>query len=139
MSQGEAFAAAARSYLRVPFRHYGRNRAGLDCVGLLLLAARDAGIAAEEPAKYERGRRGWDIRAWLRERLDELPRDAETRDGDVLLFADGRFPAHLGVRSTLHLLPHCIHAHALHGMVVEQPLDHDLARSFRGAYRTREG
>lgn len=137
MTAADRFTAAARSYVRVPFRHFGRTRTGLDCVGLLLLAARDAGVPAEEPAKYAKGRRGWDVRAWLAERLDELPRDAETRDGDVMMFADGLYPAHLGIRSTLHLRPHVIHAHLRGGMVTEEPFADHLARDFRGAFRLR--
>ena len=36
---------AARAYLGVPFLHQGRNPAvGIDCVGLLVLAARDCGL-----------------------------------------------------------------------------------------------
>ena len=34
----------ARAYLKVPFRHQGRDPAtGIDCIGLLVLACRDAG------------------------------------------------------------------------------------------------
>lgn len=138
MTQAASFVAAARAYLRVPFRHMGRNRHGLDCVGLLLLAARDAGIVCDEPEPYERGRRGWDIRDWLRQRLDEQPRDGH-RDGDVLLFNDGMYPAHVGVRSTWHLRPAVIHAHLRHNQVVEEPLENDIRRSLRGVFRLRAG
>ena len=34
----------ARHYLGVPFAHQGRSRAGLDCLGLLVCVARDAGL-----------------------------------------------------------------------------------------------
>lgn len=132
-------ADAARAYVGAPFRHYGRTAGGLDCVGVVLLAARDARIAVDDPGKYAKGRRGFDVRAWLRARMDELPAGAEAADGDILLFADGLYPAHVGIRSTLHRLPHVIHAHLRAGMVVEEPLAHDLARTFRGAYRLREG
>lgn len=138
MTPPNAFVAAARGYLRVPFRHFGRNRQGLDCVGLLLLALRDAGIAMDEPPKYAKGRRGWDIRAWMRDRFAEVPADAAPLAGDVLLFADGLYPAHLGACSTLHLRPHVIHAHLRAGMVVEEPLADHLARALRGAFRLRE-
>lgn len=42
-------ALAARTYLGVPFRHQGRNPAiGIDCIGLLVLAARDAAMPVDE-------------------------------------------------------------------------------------------
>jgi hypothetical protein len=53
--------AAARAYLGTPWHHMGRNRRRLDCVGLLLCAARDAGLDVAEPAPYARGRRGPDM------------------------------------------------------------------------------
>lgn len=37
--------AAARAYLGTPWRHQGADRRGMDCAGLLLAAARDAGLA----------------------------------------------------------------------------------------------
>ncbi len=36
--------AAARSYLGVPFRHQGRSRTGLDCVGLPIVVGRELGF-----------------------------------------------------------------------------------------------
>lgn len=39
-----ALVTAARAYLGTPFRHRGRRRTGVDCVGLLLLAFRDCGV-----------------------------------------------------------------------------------------------
>lgn len=40
----DEIARAAESYLGTPYRRKGRSRAGLDCVGLLVLVARDVGL-----------------------------------------------------------------------------------------------
>jgi len=38
---------AARSFLAVPWRHQGRDRDGLDCVGLVIMVARAIGEGAD--------------------------------------------------------------------------------------------
>ena len=105
MTQAAALLDAARAYCGVPFRHLGRNRAGLDCVGLLLAAAADAGIRADDPGAYDRGHRGWDMLEWLGARYDRVPL-AEARDGDILVFrsTDTHYPCHVGLRSTRDLI-----------------------------------
>jgi cell wall-associated NlpC family hydrolase len=43
---------AARSYLGIPFRHQGRSRNGLDCIGLLVMALRDCGRPVQDVTTY---------------------------------------------------------------------------------------
>ena len=43
-----ALLSAARSYVRVPYRHRGRNRLGLDCAGLVWRAFADIGIELDD-------------------------------------------------------------------------------------------
>lgn len=43
MIPAAAVVAAARGWLGVPYRHQGRSRTGVDCIGLVIVAARDAG------------------------------------------------------------------------------------------------
>ena len=45
---------AARSYLGVPWQDGGRTRAGLDCLGLVLLASRDVGIEFDPKGQLDR-------------------------------------------------------------------------------------
>src|SRR5690606_291727 len=46
--------AAARKYLNVPFKHRGRTEAGLDCLGLVVLAFRDIGVDVGDARNYGR-------------------------------------------------------------------------------------
>jgi cell wall-associated NlpC family hydrolase len=48
------FVAAARGYIGVPCRHQGRSRRGLDCIGLVVVAARDCGLDPPVAATYGR-------------------------------------------------------------------------------------
>ncbi len=138
MTRAAALLAAARGYLGVPFRHLGRGRSGLDCVGLLLLSASDAGIAAEDPGGYARGHRGWDMLDWLGARFDRVP-TAEARDGDILVFnsQDTHYPCHVGLRSTKDGLPAVVHAQSLRGDVREERLHRHLKPI--AAFRLKEG
>ncbi len=134
MTTGADLAAAARAYLGVPWRHLGRTRQGLDCIGLLLLAARDCGLTVNDPGAYAVGHRGPALAEALRTRLVRVPLGA-ARDGDVLTFRDGLHVAHVGLRSTLHGRPAVIHAHTGRGRVMEEALAFQLADDLRAAYR----
>lgn len=48
--------AEARSWVGVPFRHQGRNRGGIDCVGLPIVVGRALGVLPRgfEVANYDR-------------------------------------------------------------------------------------
>jgi hypothetical protein len=128
--------AAARSYVGTPWRHMGRSRQRLDCVGLLIVAFRDAGLEVAEPPPYAVGRRGPDMVAELAARGDRIPL-GEARDGDVLVFADGLHCAHVGLRSTWRGVPAVIHGRRDRGRVVEEPLGADASTTPRLAFRPR--
>jgi cell wall-associated NlpC family hydrolase len=49
-----AFIAEARTYLRVPFRHTGRSRRGVDCVGLVAVALAAVGRDVADRRDYGR-------------------------------------------------------------------------------------
>ncbi len=134
MTTGAELVEAARSLIGVPWRHMGRNRQRLDCVGLVLIAARAAGLPLAEPAPYARGYRGTAM-------VDEIAKQAarlqlgEARDGDLVVFSDAIYSCHVGYRSTLRGLPAVIHARADRGKVVEDWLGVDGAPLPRAAFR----
>jgi hypothetical protein len=49
-----AIVRAAKSYLGVRFRHQGRDRTGLDCVGLVVRVCNDLGMAVTDTLDYKR-------------------------------------------------------------------------------------
>lgn len=132
-----AFVAAARAYLGVPWRHMGRTAAGVDCIGLLLLAGRDAQIDIPAPPPYSRLPVGHDMAAACAALGRRVPTD-QTQDGDILLFSDASYPGHIGMRTTVDGQAYCLHARASRRKVVEEPLRHELLSWLRRAYRHRE-
>lgn len=68
----EALITAARSYDRVPFRHQGRTHKGLDCIGLIVCAARDIGIDLPDRHDYARDPKDDELERILDETLVPL-------------------------------------------------------------------
>jgi hypothetical protein len=130
----EAFVAAARSFVGVPWRHLGRARTGVDCIGLVLLAAREAGVELPDPAPYAREPQGTRLLEGI---LGHAPRVAETAPGDVLLFRMGLYGGHVGIASVHPAwgVPACLHAYAPRRQAVEQPMDDELRAALLGAFR----
>jgi hypothetical protein len=126
--------AAARVYCGTPWRHLGRSTTGLDCIGLVLLAAREVGLVLPDPAPYEREPQGTRLLDGI---LAHAARVASPAPGDVLLFRMGLYGGHVGIASehpAWRVLA-CIHAYAPHRRVVEQPLQGELATAVIGAFR----
>lgn len=117
--------AEARSYLGVPWRHQGRSREnGIDCAGLAVLIANKFELAddrAYNHVDYPRRPDGTFVSYFRHYAKAKNPADA--KDGDMLIFSEGRHPCHVGVRSTYHGHPGVIHAHAGMRQVVEQTLE----------------
>jgi hypothetical protein len=98
------FLTAARAYLGTPFRHHGRSRAGLDCVGLILVACRDAGLLAAlrladdyDVTHYSRYPASYALLAHLNAHLRPGDRTVP-RAGQLGVFRVGAGePSHLGI------------------------------------------
>lgn len=99
------------------WRHRGRKRWAVDCVGLVVLAAKHAGEDVQDEARY--GREPWEdrLRAGLLSRYGAPVTDWRVGDVALIRWRKGE-PSHLGIIGN-H--PHgglsLIHAHNLHGVV----------------------
>lgn len=134
---GDRLVAAARSWLGVRWRHLGRARTGVDCIGLVLLCARECGVHLPDPAPYEREPQGPRLLAGIAQHADRVPHPAP---GDVLLFRMGLYGGHVGIASThpVHRRPAVIHAYARQGVAVcEQLMTDEYQRALVGAFRLR--
>ena len=129
-----AFVTCARSYVGVPWRHLGRSRTGLDCIGMVLLAAREVGVELPDPAPYAREPQGTRLLEGI---LGHATRVGDAAPGDVLLFRLGLYGGHVGIASTHPAwgVPACLHAYAPRRQVVEQPMDAELRTALIGAFR----
>lgn len=98
----EQFVRAALTYIGTEYRHQGRNRNGLDCVGLVVCALHDAEWLSEEefgaiPHNYPAEPRGWDLVRALHRYTKRLRTIAEAREGDILTVRYSAEPQHLAI------------------------------------------
>ncbi|MBC7504283.1 MAG: peptidoglycan endopeptidase [Sandarakinorhabdus sp.] len=119
--------AAARACVGTRFRSQGRvPQLGLDCVGVVLVAAAATGLVVTVPA-YRLGGDYPEIEAIL---IGQgCPRIEAALPGDILVIAPAQRERHLGIVTPLGL----VHAHAGLERVVEGPIDPDWA--IIGAWR----
>ena len=132
MLTADSFIAVARGYVGVPWRHQGRSRFGIDCVGLLVCVARDLGIQIEDMRAYEREPRAHDLACMLRRHCVSVP-VAGMRRGDIVLL--GRPSTHVGFLTGSHRAFGLIHV-PTNGACVEVRFAPGIHR-LRAAYRPR--
>ena len=122
-----AIVAAARSCVGTRFRSQGRvPQLGLDCIGVLLVAAAVAGVVVAPPA-YRLGGDYPDFAAILG--AEGCERVNPPLPGDIIGLAPARRQLHFGIMTPAGL----VHAHAGLERVVEGPID--PAWSIIGAWR----
>lgn len=131
----------AKSYLGVPWRHQGRSRSGVDCVGFLVQTWKKLGIQINDAKGYSRNPDGVN----LKKLLDEQPSieevlDRKPRIGDILLFRIRKHPQHVALvipsnTADLGMI------HAFNGGT-KQVVQHDLADYWKkrivSVYRLKE-
>lgn len=111
---------AARERLGLPFRHQGRNSSGLDCVGLVIMVAKQLGLSDFDTTAYTRAPNPEEMRATLERHLDYV-RWCEVRPGDVLWFRAPE-PQHLAIVTQAEPMQ-MVHAFSRVGHVVETRVD----------------
>lgn len=125
------FILAARSYVSTPFHHGGRlPGVGLDCIGVLVCAAKQVGLPHRDVAAYPLRPNGQ-----LPIELDaQLVRVPVAHPGDVLLMAFDAEPHHVA----LYTGDTIIHAYASVRRCVEQPMVDAWWSKVHGVYRFKE-
>jgi cell wall-associated NlpC family hydrolase len=109
--------SAARLWLRTPFRHQGRGPEGLDCIGLIVVAAAALGVRLVDRRDYAAEPRAGALRAELERQCRPVTTLAP---GAVLLLRLGPYAAHVGIYTGAGL----IHAYRPRGAVIEHALGH---------------
>ena len=127
-----ALIADARAWVGVPFRHQGRSRSGIDCIGLLRELAAAHGYTDHDETGYSRLPFDGRMRAVLTQYLDSV---SDLLAGDVVLMSFAGAETHVALYTERGTI---IHAYQPRGKVVEHRLDDKWRRRIVGIYRWRD-
>jgi cell wall-associated NlpC family hydrolase len=111
--------AEARSWLKVPWKHQGRSRKGVDCVGLVVMVAQSFGLPVDDRTDYGRDPSDLQMIAILRKQIVFVPPSAN-RVGTVGIFRQVRVPCHIGILAMRNGYFSVIHARSGLGVVTEE-------------------
>lgn len=128
--------SAARSLLGVPWRHQGRTNAAVDCLGLLVMVARQLGCPAPDDAAYGRIPDGEQLLAEMRRWMLAEPVGTPARPGHIVSLRVGLNPHHAGIVSQYRYGGlSLIHGDSKAGEVTEHRLTRKWAADIVELYR----
>lgn len=110
--------AIAREFLEVPWRHQGRTRTAVDCIGLVCCVGDHFGIPYEDIDGYSRnpdGRFVAHLKKYLTFRVPQ-----KVAEGSVVILRDAHHPCHVGIITVKHDQFYLLHASAQKRAVVEE-------------------
>lgn len=135
MSDAARIAAAAREWLDVPYHHQGRVRAGLDCVGLLVVVGKACGYFPDNYDFIHYGRNPTGLLdAMLDEHLERIPTPVPGCVVTIRWWRESHHVAIVGQQPDYWTL---IHSHAGHGGVREHRVGRWHARRVTGCWKYR--
>lgn len=123
MTRDELFLDAARGYVGCPWKHQGRSRLGLDCIGLVVLALRDCGLDAPMTAVYGRMADYFKLKPVL---CEYATRIGDIRPGALLLYKRGLI-LHMAIAAKAG---EAVQALNTVGRVIESPLNFKVTQSW---------
>lgn len=127
----------ARSWINTPFKHQGRTRRGVDCVGLVSCVARELGLSSYDSTHYSR-RPSEDPSVFLshfRDNCEEILPWPKASLGDILVFSHQSLPCHVGILSETRREASVIHSVAAYRCVRETTLDEFWRPAVKFAFR----
>jgi cell wall-associated NlpC family hydrolase len=130
----EKYLKQARSYINTPFKHQGRSRNGLDCIGIIVVPLNDVGFFSYDNKNYRKYGLGGEIIEVLSKFCYEVPKPLEYKPGDILMFSKNS-SQHLAIYTDKNTI---IHAHNFVGKVVEHSLTKEWKESISKVFRYKE-
>ncbi len=123
MLDGEKIAAEARTWIGVRFRKGGRDRTGIDCIGLLLRVGEAQGLTLRDTVEYTFNPEPRIFENYIYDQTEPLSMKT-LRIGSILILKQNIFPMHTGILARDH---HdrlsIINANIKKRAVVEEPLE----------------
>ncbi|MBB5277790.1 cell wall-associated NlpC family hydrolase [Rhizobium rosettiformans] len=113
--------AEAKSWIGVKFKKGGRDRMGVDCIGLLVNVGRSCGIEINDTTEYSFDPEPAKFQQLVYGQTDPMPFQG-LKPGSIILLRQSIFPMHTGILSRdAHGRLSVINANLHKRQVVEQP------------------
>ena len=135
MTIQELCVAEARSWIGTKWRHRGRTRLGIDCIGLIVHAVAAGGIQMRDRRDY--GREPWKdgLQRELQEHFGDPVGDMQPGDVALMRWHNQDGPAHVGIIGDYcHGGLSLIHSYSLTS-VCEHGIDDEWLARIVGVYR----
>jgi cell wall-associated NlpC family hydrolase len=136
---GAEIVAAARGFLGVRYRHQGRSRDGVDCIGLPVCVRAELGLPPMDAGAYGRVSLGSEMLDYCKANMTEVARD-QIQPGDILVQMSGKV-RHMAIVCDYPLCPDSlgiIHAWVQNRRVCECRLTAEFMSTVRGCFRFPE-
>jgi cell wall-associated NlpC family hydrolase len=135
---GEDVVREARSFIGCRYRHQGRSRSGVDCIGLPVCVRAGLGLQPLDAAPgYARTSEAFEMLHFCRVHMSEVD-CGELQPGDVLVQVNGMNRHMAIVADYLHGGLSIVHAWLPNKKVVECRLDDDFMAIVAGCFRFKE-
>lgn len=135
--KGSEVVAAARRWLNVRYRHQGRNRDGVDCIGLPVCVRQDLDLRPMDAGAYARRTTDSEMLEFCRRNMREVSR-ANLQPGDILVQMHG-VVRHMAIVADYPFGGlSIIHAWLPNRKVAECRLEDEFMRDVRGCFRFPE-
>jgi cell wall-associated NlpC family hydrolase len=137
MTQVDNFIAEARAYLGVPWVHQGRSRDGIDCLGLVVQAARVSHANTVDLRDYAAQAHDETMLQVCHQHMDRV-QTSDLLPGDVVIAKYGN-QRHMAIVTDYPVAGELalLHASSIYGKVVEHRLDATWRRLLLAAFRLR--
>ena len=122
--------STARKYIGTKFIHQGRCKDGLDCLGLIVLIAKELELSNFDFIHYEKRPDGKKVLSKVLNHYKEIPLWG-AKQGDLLIFGNYKRPFHIAVKTDKGI----IHVHEGVGKVIEHGLDNRWKKRVHKAIR----
>lgn len=97
-----AIVDTARRFIGTPVKHHGRDRSGLDCIGLVIATARDLGFTKYQDQPYQPTADGTELQAVFDRYLIRKRLPLVLEPGDIVHFRLGETYQHVGIIGVLY-------------------------------------